>query len=124
MTPPTFFQIQKIIMSTGSTENAAPIGGEGKESRKDEGNFDIWDLIVNSGSEEMKTLLGHAKESNLPQNIASYVQSKEMETGVWWNGESSMEELLIEMHLNFKRSLLKRLSNCTSFQVNWPAWNC
>lgn len=80
LTPPISFQIQKIIMSTGNMENAA--GGEGKEGRKCE-DFDIWDLIVNSESEEMNALLDHAKQSNLPQSIANYVQSKEMETGGW-----------------------------------------
>lgn len=77
-------QIQKIIMSPGgSSANVSP-SQEGKEGRKVEEEaatepFDVWDLILSSN--EMKKLLTKAQQSDLPQQLASYVEGQEMETG-------------------------------------------
>lgn len=80
----SFPQIQKIIMSPGSSANLfpSPAAAEGKEGRSEdptEEPFDVWDLILSSP--EMKKLLGAAQQSDLPQKLAGFVEGQEMETG-------------------------------------------
>lgn len=76
-------QIQKIILSNGGATNAASIQ-EGKEGRKEDEAlaFDLWDLIVNSHSGELKKLLAKAQHSDLPEQLASYVGGQETKTGM------------------------------------------
>lgn len=74
-------------MSPGSSSaNGSPTTGtgqEGKQGRKTEEKteppFDVWDLILSSS--EMKNLLTKAQQSDLPQQLASYVEGQEMESG-------------------------------------------
>lgn len=72
-------------MSPGSSSaNGSPTGSgqEGKQGRKTDEKtepFDVWDLILSSN--EMKILLTKAQQSDLPQQLASFVEGQEMESG-------------------------------------------
>lgn len=47
-------------------------------------DFDVWELIMGSGSRDLKRLIEEAQHTDLPQKLASFVEGQEMEAGEFY----------------------------------------